>query len=126
MTLTTSSNPQPPACEDRPHVLEHLASLGDDVVASDQPPVAVDRDDPGDVEEATGAHRVGVVRDRLGEPIDADLLAAHATSFRSSLSLTRGLIRSGSTGSSRTAGFPDPSARSNAPSKSSVRSILSP
>ena len=45
---------------------------------------------------------------------------------RSSLSLTRGLIRSGSTGSSSTEGFPEASARSNAASKSSVRSTRSP
>ena len=60
------------------HVLEHLPRLRDDVVAADEPPVAVDGDDPGDVQEASGEHGVREVRDRLGEPVDADLLAAHA------------------------------------------------
>ncbi len=44
-------------------------------------PVAVDRDDPGDVQEASRADGVREVRDRLGEAVDADLLAAHAASF---------------------------------------------
>ncbi len=77
------------------HVLEHLSRLRDDVVASDEPAVAVDRDDPGDVQEASRTDTVREVRDRLGEPVDADLLASHAAPSRSSLSLTRGLIRSG-------------------------------
>ena len=52
VTLTTSSKPQPRRGEHGAHVLEDLPRLRDDVVASDEPAVAVDRDDPGDVEEA--------------------------------------------------------------------------
>ena len=107
------------------HVVEHLPRLRDDVVATHEPAGAVDGHDPRDVQEPAGTHGVGEVRDRLGEPVDADLLTAHESPLRS-LSFTRGLILSGSTGSSSTAGLPDASARSKAPSKSSVRSTRSP
>ncbi len=115
----------PAGREHRAHVLEHLTRLRDDVVSPDEPTLAVDRDDPGHVQEPAGAHGVREVRDRLGQLRDADLVAGHEAP-RSSLSSTRGLMRSGSTTSSITAGLPDARERSNASSNCSVRSTRSP
>jgi hypothetical protein len=118
--------PAPCRREHGAHVLEDLTRLCDDVVAAHEAPVGIDRDDPGDVEEVARAHGVGEVRDGLRLALDAKLLTAHRAPFCSSLNRILGLIRSGSTGNSRSEGFPDASARSNAASKSSVRSTRSP
>ena len=89
------------------HVLEDLARLGDDVVSSDEASVAVDGDDPGHEEQVAGPHGIGEVRDRLGEPrrrgSPRRLIPARSCS---SLSRTRGLIRSGSTGELEQRGLP--------------------
>ena len=77
MTLTTSSKPQPADSEDRAHALEYLPRLSDHVVSADEVTLAVHGDDPGDEHEVAGAHGVREVRDRLGETVDAILLAAH-------------------------------------------------
>ena len=126
MTLTTSSKRHPRLVEHRAHVLEHLPHLRGDVVSADERPLAVDADQSRDEEQVAGTNRIRVVGERLGEALDP-VLAAHQPALPcSSLSLTRGLIRSGSTRSSSSAGRPSASARSNAAGNSAVRSTLSP
>ena len=119
--MTTSAKRRAGRREHRADVREHLPRLRDDVVAADERAVAVDRHDAGDEEQVAGAHGVGVVADRLGQARDADLLAPLiAPSARSSLSVVRGVIASGSIRSSISAGLPAASARSSAAAKSSV------
>ena len=60
------------------HVPEDLARLLDDVALADELPLGVDRDDPGDEQQPAGRDRVGVVADRLGQSLDAVLLAVVA------------------------------------------------
>ena len=107
------------------HDREHLARLGDDVVAADEVPGRVDGHDARDEERVAGDDRVGVVADRLGEARDAELAAAHGR--RPDLvSVCRGVIASGSTRSSSSAGRPAPAPRRARPAKSSVRSTSAP
>ena len=112
--------------EHHAHVGEHLPRLRRDVFAAHERPVPVDTHQAGDEEQLACNHSVCVVRDRLGQPICPDLTPGHLAAACSSLSRTRGLICSGSTGSSSSAGSPEPRARSNAASKSAVRSTRSP
>src|SRR3954453_3784475 len=122
--------------EDAPHEGEDLMRLGGDVVA-DHGAVLVHGDDAGDVERVPGEHRVGVVAEGLGQPGDAQLAARHSASrfalvtaalvaARISARVWRGVIASGSTRSSTTAGRPQASAASSAGPTSSSRSTTAP
>ena len=127
VTLTTSPNAAARRREHRPAYSRRPAAPGRRRPPRPRAALAVDRHDPGDEEQVARADRVRVVRDRLGErPSTRSSLRLIRPLACSSLSLMRGLMRSGSTGSSSSAGFPDASARSKAPSKSSVRSTRSP
>ena len=75
MTLTTSAKRAAGRREHVLHVGEDGAGLGDDVVAADELPFCVDRDDPADEQELARPHRVGEVRDRLGLARDPVLAA---------------------------------------------------
>ena len=63
------------------HVPEDLPRLLGDVALADELPVGVERHDPGDEEQPARLDGVGVVAERLGHPLDAELLAmvAHAS-----------------------------------------------
>src|SRR4051812_12901884 len=107
------------------HEREDLPRLRDHVLA-DEDAVLVDRDDPRDVQRVAGEDGVGVVADRLGQPRDVELAAAHPAAARISASVWRGVIASGSTRSSISAGPSAASAASNASANSSERSTSAP
>src|SRR5207248_2295855 len=111
-------------------IREDLPNLRDDVVAADEPAVAVDGDEAGEEQELACANRVGVMAHRLGELRNPDLLAAaHRRTMacaRIAVSVVRGLIASGSIRSSSTADVPAASARSNAAGNAAVSVTVSP
>ena len=78
----------PARVEDRAHVLEDLTRLRDDVA----PPTSRPSPSTATIPETyrnPPADRVREVRDRLGEAVDTELLAAHGPPL-SSLSFTEG------------------------------------
>src|SRR5207302_10042038 len=58
--------------ERRLHVLEDVTRLGHDVVGADETAADVERALAGHVDRSAGHHRVGVVADRLREPLSPD------------------------------------------------------
>jgi hypothetical protein len=125
VTLTTSAGVAAGGGQHARHDREDVTGLRDDVVA-DHRARRVDGHDPGHVEGVAGHDRVGVVADRLGQPLDHHLAALHDAAARISSSVWRGVMACGSTRSSMTAGRPQASASSSAAGNSSERSTSAP
>ena len=67
--------PAPACLQAELHVPEHLPRLLGDVALADELPLGVERHDPGHEQQAARLDGVGVVAERLGHPLDAELLA---------------------------------------------------